>query len=526
MPAELTPHIISQPGAMGLNSEAASIDLPSAFALEATNAVFDQEGRLTSRGEHRLYSTQPGGSGAGIGHVAVYKGRSGSLGTQSIFVCRNNDIYYSPNPSITPYDQASLDAGVASWIGNNWTSAQLNNEVYFHLTNSINQDTKVFSFASLSFAEGNASVPAGKTICAAFQRLWVGGVRSNPNTLYWSVLSDGDDFTGVGSGSLDLLTVWGDDEIVAIREFGNLLAVFGFDNILLLANPFNATFASDGSGVPATTMQVAEVIKGVGCVSRECAVQLGEEIAFLSKTGLRTLGRTVQEKSLPLSEVSQNIDDEIREVAETARGNYVANDYRVKMAWDPRNRRVLVTNPNSAYTYCFEMGRRLEGGAAAVTKWDLGFFAMTWAEFGNTFTPHLCCAAAPSGFTEGLGSLGSIVGNTTVENESFTFTYSTPWLHLDAPAMNKILKRMVLSYETPFSVTKSVTVSWYYDYSATAAGTFTFTTGSGGAFENTLVPLSGNGGIVRFKIDIAANSGVGLQRIATQFKRGRLQIGV
>ena len=58
-------------------------------------------------------------------------------------------------------------------------------------------------------------------------------------------------------------------------------------------------------------MAVEDVIDGVGCISRDTVQDLGSDILFLSDTGVRSLGRVIQEKSAPMRDISRNVRDQL-----------------------------------------------------------------------------------------------------------------------------------------------------------------------------------------------------------------------
>jgi hypothetical protein len=58
-------------------------------------------------------------------------------------------------------------------------------------------------------------------------------------------------------------------------------------------------------------MAVEDVIDGVGCIARDTVQDIGSDILFLSDSGLRSLGRIIQEKSAPMRDLSRNVRDQL-----------------------------------------------------------------------------------------------------------------------------------------------------------------------------------------------------------------------
>lgn len=109
-------------------------------------------------------------------------------------------------------------------------------------------------------------------------------------------------WTGGSSGSLDISNVWPDgyDEIVALAAHNNHLIIFGKRSIVVYS----------GATAPAS-MTLADTVSGVGCVDRDTVQYTGTDVIFLSQTGLKSFGRTIQEKSMPITSLSSTITKDI-----------------------------------------------------------------------------------------------------------------------------------------------------------------------------------------------------------------------
>ena len=181
-----------------------------------------------------------------------------------------------------------------------------------------------------------------------YGRLWVGGVAEQKDVLFYSNLLDGDDW--VGGGFIDLKSVWGTDDIVAIEPFFGKLVIFGVNNIAIYNSP-----AIIGS------MALDEVIQGVGCVSRDTVQHIGEDLVFLSSTGLRSLGRTTENDKVPLQDYSVNIKDTlIRNIGQSSniKSIYVENEGIYILSFVTAN-----------ITYVFDFKHFTPNNAPRVTTW-------------------------------------------------------------------------------------------------------------------------------------------------------------
>jgi hypothetical protein len=112
-------------------------------------------------------------------------------------------------------------------------------------------------------------------------------------------------------------------------------------------------------------MSLQDTINGVGCCARDSVVVTGTDVLFLSDSGVRSLARTIQEKSAPLRDISANVrDDIVRDTAQETLAN-------IKAVYSDVNAFYLITFPASKTTYCFDTRKALPDGSARVTTWSL-----------------------------------------------------------------------------------------------------------------------------------------------------------
>ena len=188
---------------------------------------------------------------------------------------------------------------------------------------------------------------------SAFGRLWVTGVSSNPSVIYWSDLLIGHDYSGGTSGSIDISKVWPDgyDEIVSLAAHNNLLIIFGKHSIIVY----------EGAASPAS-MTLSDTVAGIGCVNRDTVQYTGTDVLFLSNTGLKSFGRTIQEKSMPISSLSGNISKDIIAALQNETEFF-------RSVYSPEEGFYLLTFVGQDVTYCFDVRGTLENGSYRVTRW-------------------------------------------------------------------------------------------------------------------------------------------------------------
>ena len=284
-----------------------------------------------------------------------------------------------------------------------------------------------------------------------YGRLWCGGVASAPDIVYWSNLLDGDDWLDGDAGAIDLSKIWGTDEIVAIEPFYGKLVIFGKNNIVIYDSP-----TAVGS------LALNEVIRGVGCVSRDSIKAIGDDLVFCSNTGLRSLARTTEKDKLPLMDLSVNIKDTlIRNIGQSTivKSVYVENEGIYIMSFPILN-----------ITYVFDFKHYTPNQAPRVTTWT----------FDNDREPGSMAYTVLYGLLVGQkdGGLAGYEGyydidlgadGTTETNSSYTSDIATTWINLGESISSTLLKRLFLVLEGGSGATLGL--KWYKDFSPTPSTT-------------------------------------------------------
>jgi len=196
-------------------------------------------------------------------------------------------------------------------------------------------------------------MPQANEILAAYGRIWAADIVDNKYTVYWSDLLNGSGWTGGSSGSIDLTTVWptGFDEVVALAAHNGFLIIFGKRSILIYS----------GAESP-SSMVLADVVAGVGCVARDSVVATGTDLLFLSDQGVRSFARTIQEKSMPMRDISRNVRSDIIELVHQ-------QNNAIKAVYSANEAFYLLSFPDSNIVYCFDMRTPLQDGSHRVTTW-------------------------------------------------------------------------------------------------------------------------------------------------------------
>jgi len=352
---------VAAPGFAGLNTQDSPIGLGPSFAAVADNCVIDKLGRVGARKGWEAVSTNGSsvlGSSRGIETVYEYVDNSGD----KVVLSAGNNKVFSGTTTLTDITPSGYTPAA-----NNWKTVTLNNHVYMF---QRGHEPLIGTDASGSFvletmsghSHSTGVAPQGNEVLAAYGKLWVADVTGNKHTVYWSDTLNGHAWTGGATGSLDVTLVWptGFDEITALAAHNGFLIIFGKKSILVYS----------GASSPAS-MTLTDTIEGVGCIARDSVQHTGTDILFLSETGVRSFGRTVQEKSMPMRDISKNVRTDLVSLI-PLQTNAIKSLYSSEEAF------YLLTLPDSNIVYCFDMRRQLEDGSHRATTWS-GLYPLSFA---------------------------------------------------------------------------------------------------------------------------------------------------
>jgi hypothetical protein len=349
---------ISAPGFYGLNTQDSPLDLASGFALVATNCVIDQYGRIGSRKGFTRLNSSTGNLGAndvGVMHELVQ-----TDGTLTVLFAGNNKLFkLDTSNAVTELTYGG--GGTAPTItASNWQCASLNGITYFFQTGHdpliYDPAVSTTTYRRVSEKSGYAgTVPLGNLAISAFGRLWVANTSSDKTTVTFSDLLTGHIWTGGTSGSLNVNQIWpnGADEVQALAAHNGFLFIFGKRQILVY----------QGATTP-STMTLYDTIGGIGCMARDSVQTTSSDVIFLSNSGIRSLMRTIQEKSAPERDLSKNVrNDLMTDVAAQTLAN-------IKSVYSEREGFYLLTMPSNQSVYCLDTKVILQDGTSRVTTWD------------------------------------------------------------------------------------------------------------------------------------------------------------
>jgi hypothetical protein len=505
------------PGFFGLNTQDSPLDLAAGFALVANNCVIDQYGRIGSRKGYTRLNSSSGNLGAndvGVMHELVQ-----SDGTLTVVFAGNNKLFKLDGSNAVVELTYGGGGTTPTITASNWQCASLNGIVYFfqsgHDPLIYDPAVSTTTYRRVSEKTGYvATVPSANIVLSAYGRLWAANTATDKTTIYFSDLTAGHVWSTGTAGSLDVSRVWakGSDEITGLASHNGFLFIFGKQQILVYANatsPANIT--------------LNDTVVGTGCLSRDSIQPIATDVIFLSNTGVRSLLRTISEKSLPFRDLSKNVRNDLM--------NLVASEdvSTIKSIFSERNAFYLLNLPASKKTYCFDTRGQLEDGSSRVTTWD-------------SIEPTSLLSLRNGDLLFGKNGYVTKYYNYQDNTSSYRMQYYTNHADLGNPSQTSVLKR--LGIVVIGGSNQYVTFKWCFDFSNNylSANAFIPTQGvsyygvaeygangsplaqysDGVALQTLVVSASGAGKVVQtgYEADINAAQ-LSFQKIEIQAKNGK-----
>ena len=557
MAQQLQNILVRAPAFQGLNTEDSPLGQNLTYALSADNAVIDRLGRLGSRlafaTETKTISTTEtnnvqmvrktkevmqlyGGDIDGTYYVlAIVRvqqfAADNSVVQENWFVCTRIDDTLVGLPLSGLSNEDLSDAHIIHFNNALYIFSKDNPALIYD--GSVLR--KMSDEANYIPPQDDTGVIAasidGEVALAAYGRLWVAGVGGDYNSIYYSDLLIGnqwydgkaapDDTQNTG-GIIDVAQYWpkGGDKIVAIKAHNNFLVVFGRESILVYAN------AATGDPAGQDGIYLQDSLKNIGCVARDAAVNTGSDVLFVDDSGIRSLGRTIQEKSVPIGDLSRNVRGDIRRVIGEADQSRICLDY-----WPAEDITVCLF-PDTTQAFVMSALQPSDTGGMKMTKWNRCFF--------NKMHYHEHKGSTEMLLGSNVDSRGLLkyTGYTEYNDKPYQFKWSSMPLDFGSPTNAKLLKSIDYTVFSLFEET-SATARWGFDgnltrkkainidalipayYSEATFGDTTFGA-SGSTIRRYKINTTGSGDLVRVGLDVKIKGNeVSIQEINVQTLLGR-----
>ena len=410
---------VVSPGFYGLNTQDSSVTLSNNFAQTANNCIIDKFGRLGARKgwEQKTTDGVDELSNLNIEMLAEHVNADDTVVTLS---AGSNKLFTGGVDAVL----TDVTPSLYSIAENNWKVATLNDHamivqaghepiIYTESDSPVTQTMTDYTGVTQSYG---SSYP--RDVLAAYGRFWV----HDGSTVYWSTdIADTafPAFSGGTSGTLNIAAVLPNnvDTVTAVAAHNGFLIIFCERNIILYRGAEN----------PLGDFALNDVIAGVGCVARDTVQNTGNDLIFLSDTGVRSLGRVIQEKSVPMRDLTRNVRDDLLEIMGTELAITGTYD-KVRSVYSEVNAFYLLSFPSTSTIYCLDMRQPLEDGSARTTVWP----TKTTAFLRNRNRDVLL------GKKNGIGLYTGYLDN----NTQYRMRYSSNYMDMGDSAMTKIVKKV------------------------------------------------------------------------------------
>lgn len=508
---------VVSPGFYGLNTQESGITLSPNFAQLTDNVVIDKYGRLGSRKgwQMRTNSGVTQLAGATIDFLVEHVNADNTVVTLS----GGNSLLFKNGA-----DGGSLvdiTPSLYTVTANNWKGASLYDHamivqeshepiIYTESASPAAQTMTDYTGVTQSYG---SSFP--RDVIAAYGRFWA----HDGSTVYWS--TDIADvtfpaFNGGTSGTLNISSVLPNnvDTIVALAAHNGFLIIFCERNVVIYGGAEN----------PIGNFALSDIIAGVGCVARDSVQSTGNDLIFLSDTGVRSLGRLIQEKSLPMRDLTKNVRDDLIKDVNQERAN-VGNLNGVKSVYSEINAFYLLSFPSTETVYCLDMRQAMEDGSSRVTVW----FSYKATSFLRRRDREVMV-----GKVNGIGRYFGYNDN----GASYRLRYFSHYLDMQAPTTMKMLKQ--ISATVIGGSNQSFVIKTNFDYTeAPRSYPFTIVTGDvaeygideynvaefsvGIVLDSIKSSVGGSGNTIQigFEADVNGNE-LSVQKIDMFVKTGRM----
>jgi hypothetical protein len=428
---------ISAPGFYGLNTQDSPLDLAAGFALTANNCILDQYGRMGARKGWTKVNTSSGNLGANdVGVIHELVRTDGSVTT---LFAGNNKLFKLSGTTVTELTYGG--GGTAPSISaNNWHCASLNGITYFFQTGHdpliYDPAVSITTYRRVSEKTGYAgTVPQGNICISAYGRLWIAGSATDKTTLTFSDLIAGHVYTGGTSGTLNVNNVWanGADEITGLAAHNGFLFIFGKRQILVY----------QGATTP-STMSLYDTVVGIGCQWRDSIQSTNTDVVFLSNSGVRSVLRTIQEKSAPFRDLSKNVRNDLMQLVA---GESPSN---IKAVYSEVDAFYMLTFPTAGQVYVFDTRNVMQDGSSRAT---------TWTQIKPTSMYALRNGDLLIGKNGYIGKYSGYLDDTA----TYRMSYYTNHADLGDVTITSIIKR--ISIVVIGGSNQIITIKWGYDFS-------------------------------------------------------------
>ena len=506
--ARLTAFTLQSPGTLGLNTQDADDVQDPRYSTVADNCIISKNGLLEVRkGFKRLNAVAATGTPT-LDTVFSYVQDDGT----EIIVSAGGNKLWSGDTTLTD------ETGALTVTSDNWQFQNYAGEVFGYngADAPVYWDGVAATFATIASKVGSAGIVNSGVQLSAYGRSWVVDTTTVSQINYSDLLVP-HDFTNGSAGTIDLNTVWpySNDTITALAAHNNNLIIFCEKSIVIYGNAHNIN-----------NLYLVEVIRDIGCIARDGVQNIGDDIFFLSKDGVRSLGRTIIQDNMPQRELSNPIRDDMIDSIANETMALVRSTYNEKEGF------YLINFPSVPVTWVCDV-RLADKGVSRWTKWDSQVYGLATGS-DNTLYGGLAGGYLSSydGYYDTDTTDGSV-------DQAYVMKYRSGWIDPGLNAIKAIFKRAVFYIRT--TINNPFTAVWSYDFceescsetknmtadGAAVYGTATYGTavyGGGTSRQETSIQMRKTGSVVKIGFQAASKDGeFGFNRIIMFLKSGRIK---
>ncbi len=334
-------------------------------------------------------------------------------------------------------------------------------------------------------------------------RMWAAGVEANSSRLYYSALLDAEDWTGAGSGSIDIDPRDG-DRLTAIASHRDELWAF--------KGPYKGSIHRIAGSAPTGADSFARktFVTGVGAVGHNTLFRFADDLGFMWSDGsVRSLGTTEKFGDFLETALSRPINVGFM--------NERVNIARLKHAWaavDDIRGLVVITLPIDANT-----------NNNAVLAMDFRFSPVRWSFLSGLAAGCVASVVDQTNNDRRVVMLGGNDGHVrkwgqstrTNDGTGISYKWTTPYLSYGSPVIMKTLSAAAIGLQPKNNA--NITFGWQRDNNAQQTQTVTqgggalldsFTLGTdtlgGGRFVDRFLELEEGGEFRSVQFQITHNT--------------------
>jgi hypothetical protein len=356
-----TTHVVAaaQPGSDGLST--------IADGVFTTGRIITVTVAGTSEGTRHIRITGKDAAGAAL---VAFKALGGSATTHTLTsvdkvgtTSQTTDLYFKTITEVR-IETASGDTTVINTVGNISVGVAVGH-------------VEVAGLSNLSVDAAPTDVPTGGISHSAFGRLWLqkSATGVNQNVIVYSGANNHQQWyvgaSAANAGELDLaanFSAWknGYDELVAISSFDKFLVAFMRNSIIVYESPDNVA-----------NIKINMALQGVGCLSKDSIQSVGNDLYFLSATGVRSLRQVLQSgDKVELSDISVLVRRALMDDVASAETVLPS----VRSNYDPEEGQYWLKSA-AGTIWVFDLASLNPGIPTRITKYvDTGWFSFCYHE--------------------------------------------------------------------------------------------------------------------------------------------------